>query len=31
MTFDEASGEPDQKFELVIDQYGVHEYPVKYV
>lgn len=31
MTFDEASAEPDQKFELVIDSYGVHEYPIKYV
>ncbi|XP_014207020.1 PITH domain-containing protein GA19395-like [Copidosoma floridanum] len=29
MTFDEAASEPEQKFELVIDQYGVHEYPVK--
>lgn len=29
MTFDEAGSEPDQKFELVVDQYGVHEYPIK--
>jgi len=29
MTFDEAGSEPEQKFELVIDQYGVHEYPIK--
>ncbi|XP_032453049.1 PITH domain-containing protein 1 [Nasonia vitripennis] len=29
MTFDEAGSEPDQKFELIMDQYGVHEYPIK--
>ncbi|KAJ8681149.1 hypothetical protein QAD02_016936 [Eretmocerus hayati] len=29
MTFDQAESEPDQKFELVVDQNGVHEYPVK--
>lgn len=29
MTFDEAASEPDQSFELVVDQNGVHEYPVK--
>lgn len=30
MTFDETAIEPDQQFELCNDQYGVHEYPVKY-
>lgn len=29
MTFDEAGSEADQKFELVMDRYGVHEYPTK--
>ena len=29
MTFDDVASEPDQKFELVRDQYGVHEYPIK--
>lgn len=29
MTFDEGTGEPEQKLELVVDQYGVHEYPLK--
>ena len=31
MTFDEVAGEPDQSFDLIVDQNGVHEYPVKYV
>lgn len=29
MTFDEAAAEPDQKFDLICDSNGVHEYPVK--
>uniref|UniRef100_A0ABD2W769 PITH domain-containing protein n=1 Tax=Trichogramma kaykai TaxID=54128 RepID=A0ABD2W769_9HYME len=29
MTFDEAGSKADQQFELIKDDYGVHEYPVK--
>lgn len=31
MIFDEAASVPDQEIELVRDQYGVHEYPIKVV
>lgn len=31
MTFDEVETEVDQTIELVRDQIGVHEYPIKYV
>lgn len=31
MTFDDTSLAADQEFELVKDDYGVHEYPIKYV
>lgn len=31
MTFDEIGTEVDQEIELVRDQNGVHEYPIKYV
>lgn len=30
MTFDDAELEPDQTFELCKDDYGVHEYPIRY-
>ncbi|XP_033228008.1 PITH domain-containing protein GA19395 [Belonocnema kinseyi] len=31
MTFDETTTEVDQEIQLVRDQYGVHEYPIKVV